>query len=73
MCHNSGMLRRDETGASMVEFGMLLALTVAVFAAAAWALGSALGFWLEDMVCDEKEGYACCAPERGYTEACTEP
>ena len=52
-------MRRDERGASAVEYGLLVALVVGVFVLAAWALGVIMDDVFTHHACDEKNGYEC--------------
>lgn len=53
------MRRRDEQGASAVEYALIVALCVAVFVAAAFAFGGAVGDVFGHHACNESAGYEC--------------
>ncbi len=52
-------MRRDERGASAVEYGLLIALCAAVFVAAVFAFQQVVQEILSDSACNESAGYDC--------------
>ena len=53
------MRRRDEQGASAVEYALIIALCVGVFVVAAYAFGGIVGDVFGHHACNESSGYEC--------------
>jgi Flp pilus assembly pilin Flp len=53
--------RRDERGASAVEYALIIALCVGVFIVAAYAFGDVMGAVFGEHAC-EQPGYECDEP-----------
>lgn len=54
---------RAERGASAVEYGLLIALFVAVLVGGVFALQEVVQLVFEQTACDEARGYACTKSE----------
>ena len=53
------MRRRDEQGASAVEYALIIALCVGVFVVAAYAFGGIVGDVFGHHACNKSAGYEC--------------
>ena len=62
MCDTSPVPRRDERGASAVEYGLLVALFVLVLVISVWAFQNTVEWVFGDTACNQSNGYECEPP-----------
>ena len=55
----SGMRKKDERGASAVEYALIVALCAAAFILAAWAFQGVVEQVFDNTACDSSAGYSC--------------